>query len=245
MCPRQYEHRYILGTPPSHRSGALAFGSAIHTALALFYRRIMDQQPEPSLEELESSFADSWAEQLGHPTPVLLDEKETEDSLNDMGVALVRVFHAQAERPHQVLAVEEPFSVEITNPTKGEVFEERLVGAIDAVVMDADGQTRILEHKTASRRWTEDKQAYDLQVTAYALIAPMIGFDTAQVNVQLFLKQKKPAIEIINLNRTSQDKRDLMQIINGCLISISAGAFYPRRDWQCRGCAYSGPCLAG
>jgi putative RecB family exonuclease len=120
-----------------------------------------------------------------------------------------------------------------------------MVGAIDAVMMDAEGQTRILEHKTASRRWTEDKQTNDLQVTVYSFVAPMIGFDEASVNVQLFLKQKKPAIEIINLYRTEQDRRDLMQIINGCLIAINAGAFFPRRDWQCRGCAYSGPCLAG
>ena len=44
-CSRQFEHRYLRRTQPSHRAAALAFGTAIHTALALFYSRIMDTLP--------------------------------------------------------------------------------------------------------------------------------------------------------------------------------------------------------
>ena len=48
----------------------------------------------------------------------------------------MRVFHGQAERPAKVVAVEEPFSIEIYDPVTGVVLEERLVGVLDAVVED-------------------------------------------------------------------------------------------------------------
>ena len=63
-CPRQHQHRYVLHTPPAHRPGALVFGSAMHEALAAFYQRLMDGQPEPTVEELETVFSEAWRRQL-------------------------------------------------------------------------------------------------------------------------------------------------------------------------------------
>jgi putative RecB family exonuclease len=245
QCPRVYEHRYILGTLPSHRSAALAFGSAIHVALALFYRRLMDGQPEPTCLELEAAFTDAWRRELEGPTPVLLDEGETEDSAVDQGVALIRVFHAQAERPTKVAAVEEPFSIEISDPVTGVVFEERLVGVFDGVVQRPDGGYHILEHKTGARRWSEDRLAFDLQISAYTFAAPMMGFGNADVQVQLLLKTRIPALELYHPLRTDRDRQDLLHLLAGVLLAVQARAFYPRRDWGCRSCPYAGPCLAG
>jgi putative RecB family exonuclease len=244
QCSRQFEHRYLLGTPPSHRSGALAFGSAIHTALALFYRRLMKHE-EPASEEFEAAFADAWRVELAYPLPVLLDKNETEDRLLDLGVSLVRFFHGNIERPHKVVGVEEPFSVEISNPTTGQVHEERLVGVFDAVVQDSDGSFRVVEHKTGARRWSEDRLAFDLQISAYALAAPLVGLGDAGVTVQLLLKTKAPALEVYHPRRNERDKRDLLQVLTGVLTAVHAGAFFPRRDWHCRGCPFAGPCLAG
>jgi len=244
-CPRQHEHRYILRTPPSHCAGALAFGTAIHAALAIFYRRAMEGQVEPTAEELETVFAEAWHRELEGTIPVLFDNGETEDSALDKGLALVQVFHAQARRHHKVVAVEEPFSVEIAHPTTGEVFPERLVGVLDAVVQDVDGSYQILEHKTAARRWTEARLTHDLQLSAYTLAAPLIGLGPAALTVQLFVKTKSPTLELLHPARTDHDRLDLMHVITGVLAAVEAGAFFPRRDWQCKSCPYSGPCIAG
>jgi len=244
-CPRQYQHRYLLKTPSAHRPGALVFGSAVHTSLALFYGRLMEGEPEPTAEELEAAFADAWKRELRGGVPVLLDDGETEASAQDKGVKLVRTFHEQAARPYKVLAVEDPFSIQLTDPPNGEVLEERLVGVFDAVVGDQDQTCRVLEHKTGARRWSEDRIAFDHQVTAYTLAAPLMGFGEAEVSIQLLLKTKNPALEVLHPTRTERDRRDLLQVIAGVLSAINAGAFYPVRDWHCRGCAYAGPCLAG
>jgi len=244
-CPAQYAHRYIWRTPPSHRAAALAFGSAVHEALALFYARLMEGLEEPTVEELAASFSDRWTLELEGNPPVLQDGKNTPDSIRDQGVALITVFHEQVPRPHRVLGVEEPFSIEVIDPHTGAAFSERLVGVFDAVVQDEEGSCRVLEHKTAARRWSKTRLDHDLQVTGYTLAAPLVGLSDATVTLQVLLKQKQPALELYNPTRTDRDRQDLLQVISGVLCSIKIGAFYPVRDWPCQSCPYAGPCMAG
>ena len=244
-CPMAYAHRYIYKTPPSHRPVPLAFGSAIHIALALFYSRLMESQSEPTAEELATSFSDAWSLQLEGNIPVLFDNKDTPDSLRDKGVEMLRVFHEQAPRPHQVVGVEEPFSIEVLDPQTGTPFAERLVGVFDAVTRDEAGRYTILEHKTAARRWGHTRLDHDLQVTAYTHAAPMVGLPDASVTLQVLLKTKEPALELYNPTRTDRDRQDLLKVISGVLCSIKVRAFYPVRDWPCGSCSYAGPCLAG
>jgi len=244
-CPTQYAHRYVWRTPPSHRASALAFGTAIHTALALFYSRLMEGQEAPTAEELANSFSDRWTRELEGDVPVLLDGKDTPDSARDKGVQLTKVFHEQAPRPYKVLGVEEPFSIEVIDPRTGTPFTERLVGVFDAVVQDENSTCRILEHKTAARRWSKTRLDHDLQVTGYTLAAPMVGLHDATVTLQVLLKQKSPALDVLHLTRTDQDRQDLQQVISGVLCAIKVGAFYPIRDWPCASCPYAGPCMAG
>ena len=244
-CPAQYAHRYVYRTPSSHRAGALAFGTAIHTALALFYSRLMQDQEEPTTEELAGSFSDRWTREMDSDIPVLLDGKDTPDSARDKGVAMIKVFHEQAPRPHKVLGVEEPFSIEVIDPRTGTAFSERLVGVFDAVVQDEDGTCRILEHKTAARRWNKTRLDHDLQVTGYTLAAPLVGLPGASVTLQVLLKQKTPALELYHPARTDRDRQDFLQTISGVLCAVKVGAFYPIRDWPCQSCPFAGPCMAG
>jgi len=244
-CPRSYEARYVRRVPPATRASSLAFGSAIHEALAIFYAALRDHRPEPAYEDLVDVFNVAWKRQLAEQPPVLFDERDTADSLATAGAKLLDCFLAQAPRPAEVLAVEAPFSIEIADPDTGEVLPERLVGAFDVVVRDADGGCRILEHKTGARRWTADRLAYDLQPSAYTLAAPELGYGDADVTIQLLLKTKAPAFETYAVARTEQDRCDLRRVVCGVLAAIRAQAFYPVRDWPCRSCPYAGPCVTG
>jgi putative RecB family exonuclease len=143
-----------------------------------------------------------------------------------------------------VLGVEEPFSIELCDPTTGEVFEERLVGAIDAITEDENGQPHILEHKTGARKRSFEG---DLQGIAYAcVVAPAIGLgENLNVRYQLLLKTKVPQLVVQDTRFTSADRRDFVRTVGGVLAAVRSGAFYPRRDWQCGSCPYAGPCLAG
>jgi putative RecB family exonuclease len=236
-CPRQYEHRYQLGTPPSHRPGSLAFGSAVHSALALFYGRLMQGMAEPSVEELADELSDAWSRELHDDIPVLFDNDDTPDGLRDRGVAMLRVFHEKAPRPACVLAVEDSFRIEVVDDETGEVLPD-FVGRFDALVEDDDGRTRLLEHKTAARRYSESKLAHDLQPSAYSLALSRMGIK-ARVTYQVLLKTKVPALELYEVERGPQDYRDLIETIIGVHRAVEAGAFHPIRDWWCQGCPYA------
>lgn len=244
-CPRQYELKYVTEVPPSHRSGSLALGSAVHAVLAFFYGRLMRAMEEPSVEELKSEFVVAWSRALEGDVPVLLDDGETVDAAQDKGLALVEVFHRDAPRPAQVTGVEQRFAVELVDTTTGEALPRRLVGIMDTVVRDADGRHRILEHKTAAKRFAEDKLRYDLQPTAYSLAALALGLGPVSVTLQILLKQKKPSLELRDLIRDDRDHDDFLHVVSGVLRAIEAEAFYPIHDWWCRSCPWAGPCVAG
>lgn len=238
-CPKRFEHRYVLRTPAESKSSGLVFGSAMHAALNLFYANLRDNKPEPTSEEMHKVFLESWQRELSGDVPVLLAEKETEAGLEELATKLIKVFLEKAERPHRVVEVEMPFSIDL-----GEDLP-RLVGAYDTVVQDNNGSYRILEHKTAAKRWTPDKIAFDTQLTAYTTAAPFMGLGDTAVTIQLLLKTKKADMEVYTPARTESDKRDFIEMAVGVSKAVRAGIFWSNRDWWCRSCEFASQCLAG
>jgi CRISPR/Cas system-associated exonuclease Cas4 (RecB family) len=246
-CPRSYRYRYIDHRIPETRASSLLFGSAIHHSLAFYYSALRRIDPEPDIAELCDVFRGAWAENLDDGPPVLFGDDESADKLTDLGAKMLGAFIEKAPLYPEVVEVEMPFSVELADPDTGEVLP-RLVGVLDAVVRerDGDGGYAILEHKTAAKRWTEDKLAFDNQITAYSLAAPQLGFgDDAAVVVQVFLKTKNPDLVLYRPHRSDADRRDLVDIVRGITRAVRAEAFHPIRDWHCRGCEYASACVAG
>lgn len=238
-CPRAYRYRYVERVPPESRGSALAFGSAIHAALEHFYKTLKNGEREPTAYELGAVFHDAWCSELRGDVPILFGEKEDEDSLLDLGTRMLAVFHEKVERPHRVIEVEMPFSIELAPGLP------RLVGVLDLVVLDEDGSFRIVEHKTGARRWTDDKLLYDQQITAYTMTAPYVGLDQAAVTINLLTKTKKPDLVVYEPTRTQADIDEFVETATAVLRAVDAGAFWPNRDWMCKGCEYAARCVAG
>ena len=245
-CPSAYFYRYILQIQETFRPGALAFGTAIHVALAYFYSALMKGEDEPPVEKLASVFTDSWKEQLRGDLPVLLNGKQTYDDLQDMGVAMLTCFHQEVPRPHRVVGVEEPFCIEVCHPSSDEpVGGERLVGVFDAVIQNEDDSYTILEHKTAARRYSKTRLEHDLQVTAYHHAARFMGLGNAVVTLQVLLKSDMSALELHTPRRSNRDIMDYQRIASGVHAAIDAGAFYPVQEFSCTWCSHASSCLAG
>ena len=233
-CSEQYRHRYVLRTPPSHRSSALAFGSAVHSALAAFYLEQQDTGDKLSTEDLRSVFDEVWQSQL-EPGDVLFGDKEDAGTLRDKAGAMLAEFHEQGLVPDEVLGVEVPFAL----PSPGR--EEELVGAFDLVCYHG-GKTVVVEHKTAARKKSEDDLRYDLQATVYALAARQLGFQNAEVVYQVITKTKVPAVQLAPVVRNDAHLAELELAIDNVLRGIQAGVFFPNRSWMCGGCPYQHTC---
>jgi len=238
-CPRSYRFKYISKVPAETRNASMILGIAIHEALAYFYEQLRAGR-EASLLEMSVLFAEKLQYELSRTDapPVVYSEKEDPAVLLLCGADLLNAFWQSAERPHQMVEIEMPFNVEL-------VPGARFVGVFDAVVQDADGTYRILEHKTAAKRWTADRIANDLQVSLYTEAATMLGFGDARVDIQLLLKTKTPAFEVVPAPRSRRDLDDALELLAGVSRAAEEGIFYAVRDWQCNGCAYASLCLCG
>jgi len=241
MCSRKYQFQYVLGAEPAHRPVALAFGTAVHRALESFYERLRDDGRQPSVDEVQTAFVDRWAVEVSDPLPLLFDDGQDAGQVRDLGVSLMGAFCQQGFVPDEVLAVEQPFAMELVDPQTAEVCDIPLIGAIDLVARH-QGRVWLVEHKTAARRFTPDRIAYDFQPTCYLMASRTLGLDHPAAAFQILLKQKKPAVETIPLTRTENDESEMIDTFLHALRGIEAGAFPRNRGWGCADCQFKGRC---
>jgi hypothetical protein len=142
-----------------------------------------------------------------------------------------------------VEAVERTFAVDLHDADTGELLEEKLVGAFDAIVI-ADGCRLLLEHKTAFRRWGALELRYDLQASGYAVAAAQLGLGRVGIRFQIVTKSKTPAVQIEDVERDAQSADDFLRTTVGVLRAVDGGAFYPFRGAHCKSCPVAHACTA-
>jgi hypothetical protein len=242
-CPAAYEHRYLLRTPPSHRPAALAFGSAVHSALAVFYEHLRDHGEKPPVEQLHDTFSGRMDVEVADTSiPLKFDEGQDAGQQKDLGVAMLTAFHEQGLVPDgRVVGVEVPFSVDVADPETGVVGEVPLVGAVDAIVVHG-GRHLLLEHKTAAKRFTKDRLEYDFQPSAYVHASRSLGILRPGVAFQVLLKGRRPSVEVLPLVRTDAHVLEMLAAVTAVQRGIAAGVFFRNRGWACSDCGFGYRC---
>ena len=245
-CPRLYFLHRVRGVEPAFMPVALAFGSAFHAALSFFYGMIKATGIAPALDAMTEVFLDAWRNSGDGPLPLQAEDEEADVIDHEAkGAAMVAAFYDHsASVPVDVVAVERGFSVTLHDPDTGEQLEETLVGAFDLVLREDDRHV-VVEHKTSKRKFSLDQLRYDHQVTAYKRAAAQLGLGVVGVRFQVITKATRPVMQIVDVERDAQDEDDFMRTVVGVLRAIDAGAFYPIRGWQCRGCQYAHACEGG
>ena len=154
-CPRKFRFRYVdrLPTLPSPH---LSFGTSIHAALEAFHDRKLPDPP--SEEELLGFLFDAW------------DTRGFEDLPREEQVAhyrhaqqVLRRYHARPRPADRTTAATEAwFEVPFA-------YEAVVVGSIDRVDVDADGDLHVVDYKTNRRARPRSEVAGSLQLALYAL----------------------------------------------------------------------------
>jgi CRISPR/Cas system-associated exonuclease Cas4 (RecB family) len=239
-CARKFKFRYIDRAEPAFRGVALALGTAWHRTID--HRLVTHAEGRTSENgELHDFLRGALGHELHNGIPVLFDDDEPEATLVDRAMRMLDVFVTTVGLPDKVLGVEVPFSVELVDHETGEVLPVPLIGALDAVVVNA-GEPTVLELKTGKKRWAQNELEFDLQPTAYRIGARELGFGEPRLELCVTTKAKTPTVQIEELVRTDADERDLVATAASVLRAVDAGVDHPIRGWQCRGCPYSGVC---
>lgn len=242
-CPRQFELKYVRGVPPAFVPVNLAFGSAIHEALAAYYGEKKASGTPLDRDHVLDVFRARWENALAGDVPVQTDDGEDLDQVIDKGVSMLHAFYERAAKmpPFEVEGVERGFTVPLYEPDTGEVLDEQLVGTMDLIVNEG-GRRIVVEHKTAARKYGDDQLRFDLQVTGYKLAAREADLGDVGLRFQVITKTKIPVVQIADIERHHADEQDFLRTAVGVLKAIDAGVSYPVRGWACRGCPYAHAC---
>ncbi len=234
-CPRRYALQYVERIQPAFRPVALAFGSAWHSTVGEYFLN------GPPVRVLQRMFGGYLEGELGRDgPPVLFDQDEKFDDLVQLGERMVTAFVGAVRRPEKLVGIEVPFAVTLVHPDTGDEVSLRLVGAMDAIVLEETGAV-VLELKTGKRRWGRDQLEFDMQITAYRLAARELVADPA-VRLIVTTKSTTPRVQSEELHRGPGDERDLASTAASMLRAVTAGVDHPVRGWQCRACPVAGAC---
>jgi len=246
-CSLKYYFSYVEGRMPEHRPAAMLFGSAIHAAIARYYKGVQKKgKPEP-LSLLQDLFHDYWnwqTEDTG--IPVAYKDGSDRDSMLAEGQGLVLTFYKNAE-PMEIIGVEEPYS-SVLYDEEGNSTDFKLIGIVDCLQRDKDGNLIIIDNKTANRAYSRDKIEQDLQMTVYSYLAASSGLVPAKSKTlhrfDVLVKLKKePRLDIYHTKRTAADRRRLAKTISRVLRGIEAGVFFPNPGWMCGDCQHARACV--
>jgi len=235
QCGLKYKYQYVESRPKPFRPAALAFGSALHSALEWLHKERMKGNGVP-LEILCKIFDADWYAQKVE-TAIRFKNGEQEMELAILGKEMLALY--AREPPQRLLGCEVPFTVPLVHPATGETLGIDLEGYLDLV--EADGT--IVEFKTSTAALSASDIDSRLQFTAYSYAYELLHRKPPKViKVVNFVKAKKPRIEIVETRRTKEDYAGFFLVAEGVLRGIRAGAFSPRPGFWCKECEYAATC---
>ena len=247
-CSLKYLLMYVECRPPERLSIALPFGSAIHTGIEWYYRALKDKGSLEPLNILEELFADCISLEIDHSEIPVIYKKEApdKDSVINMGKGLLKVFYESVDLTgKEIVGVELPLSAKLYTP-EGEATELMLIGILDLLLRDQNGELLIVDHKTAVQPKSQSTVDEDMQMTAYSylLAANRYVFPTATVNCRMDVlrKLKTPKMQQHFTVRTAADRKRFARIASVVLAGIESRIFMPQRSWMCSDCAYTVAC---
>ena len=138
-----------------------------------------------------------------------------------------------------VMAIEEPFRFTIDN------LPIPIVGVMDLVEEDDQGNIIITDFKTAAKSYSEDDVSKNPQLTLYHMASRYNGYGNRNIIMKLdcLIKTKTPQFKRYYTARDSWDEMKAARKIHEVWKGITKGVFIPNdTSWKCGECFYKTAC---
>jgi putative RecB family exonuclease len=244
ICPRKFWFQYVVGAMPEFLPASLPFGRALHAAVAAFYQSIKETGTKPELGSITQEFVAVWEKEVAGQR-LSFKGKTSVDSHISLGKALLAKFYDEVH-PRKIEAIEYPFAVTLSDPNTGDPLDVTLVGIVDLIESDDEGNLIIAELKTSSKRYADSQGENQLDGLIYAYAMNQLGFRTTNAETLIrydgLVKTKSPAFQQIYFNKSPQDYGRLARWIQEVLQSIDRESFFPNFGWACHNCQFRSRC---
>ncbi|MDP3795185.1 MAG: PD-(D/E)XK nuclease family protein [bacterium] len=244
QCSQRFQYQYVLAVPWEAMPVSLLFGRALHKAVALYDTR-KQADVDVTLDELDKLFCRTWEEDK-KGLPLLLSRGADEKTMLAQGRELLQCFMDEV-KPRIIAAVEEPFTVDLVDVDTGEVLPVKLVGIIDLLESDGQGNFIVAELKTATRKYTESQGEHHMDGAVYGYAMQQLGYTTTPkqvlVRFDVLVKTKTPQFEQYYFNKSEPDFRKFLRLATRILRAIDREVFVPNEGWYCTTCPFRGRCM--
>ena len=221
MCPQKFKYSNIDKVTSEFTPLALAYGSAVHDALEVYYNALTasgEQLPTTTLLNiLKNGLEDEAIKWDGVEKDKLLIKSEK--LLTD----------AVAMPVGTIIGTEVPVEIKVAN-------DFSIIGRID-LLTEENGETIITDFKTAARKPSQVDVDGNLQLTTYS-----VAYPNSSQRIRALIKSKTPQVVDLATTRTDIDRQRVMRMFMGVKEAIEAGAFYPHESWACAGCQFYKRC---
>jgi len=215
QCSKHWKYRYI-DQVPTESSDALLFGSAWHKMIGLVAN---GNEIKKSWFEATSKTFEGTEKSIG------------DDDFNnavDLGIRMIAVPEIAAMiQGLQPREIEYQFEVHFPSVLIP------VIGFIDMITTDG----HIIDFKTASRKWTQERADNDLQPTFYLAALNKLGLVElpSSFRYMIFTKTKNPEVQIIDTTRTAADVLALYALVKEVWDAIEMGVYVPNGigNWKC------------
>ena len=238
-CPLQFYFERVLKLPRKTVTDAQLLGSSVHSALAVYHRKLQSGEPVTT-QQVHQAYLAAWNDQAGNGQIVNSGDKPLVDS-RDLGLDLVDVYLNEPP-PATIIALESPMMTPIAN-SHGEYLEMPLLIVADLITRQEDSTLQVNEIKTAGRSYSESEVATSLQPTFYANALYETTGEEPAIEFTVLVKTKVPKVQKIQAIRTLTDFQRLGDIIEAVGRSIEAESFFPiDSPINCSGCSFYREC---
>lgn len=247
ICSLAYAFKYVYKLAPEFTPVSLLFGSAFHAAaewIAYNRKKGIDTIPDQAKDIFHDTFnVECESRQRKREAPARFAKNEKAELL-EKGKEMLAVFAEQWDPSESVVETSRTFCVPIID-RHGNYTELPLIGEFDLVVKTKDGNTIIVDWKTAARKWSDDKPHQDQQATAYTYAHHQMTGENPLFRYDIVTKTKTPAYQTCPTRRTSHDFHRLAELVKTVERGVRAEVFYPNEtSFFCGNCQYKSACKA-
>jgi len=247
-CSLKYKYQYVEQRQPERISANLPFGKAIHAALELYYRDMMQTGLPPQVEHMLGVFCVSLLKQIDESEIPIIYKKELPDveSMLTMGEAMIMEFYKEVNLDgFEIVGVEVPLSAPLYNADR-EQLDIKLFGVIDLLLKDNSGNFLCVDNKTSKQKKSQSAVDEDLQLTAYSYLLAANGYTFPRAQIQcrfdVLRKLKSPSFEHYKTTRSAEDRKRFAKLTASVLKGIENRIFYPTSSWLCADCQFRDAC---
>ena len=236
-CPLRYQFHYCDQLPEEFVSSNLIFGSAIHSALEMFFRELLSGQRSLGIDELLATYHEAWIQT--DLSEVQFGKDEDVASLGRLAERMLQAFlNSALSRPAgSIIGIEEEFQAPLIADCPD------LYARLDLMVESEDA-LQVTDFKTARSRWSSaEANASEGQLLIYHELVQRFTDKPIRLRFAIITKSKEPSVELRTIDPDPQRIARMRRLIQNVWTGIQSGNFYPVPSaMNCPACGYRDRC---